>query len=90
MLTIGQPIVEGLSSLTSQERRTRTHTHTHTNTHTHARARQLQTACALPLCACTQELVERGFEKLINEVDGKSAAQQKVGVGCADGDVPSH
>lgn len=27
---------------------------------------------------CTQELVERGFEKLINDVDGKSAAQQKV------------
>jgi len=26
-----------------------------------------------------EELVERGFEKLINEVDGKQAAQQKVG-----------
>ncbi|KAF5838008.1 elongation factor EF-3 [Dunaliella salina] len=26
-----------------------------------------------------EELVERGFEKLINDVDGKSAAQQKVG-----------
>lgn len=31
-----------------------------------------------------EELVERGFEKLINETDGKQAAQQKVdgGVCC--------
>lgn len=28
-----------------------------------------------------EELVERGFEKLINDVDGKSAAQQKVRAG---------
>lgn len=31
-----------------------------------------------------EELVERGFEKLINELDGKTAALQKVGaLGCA-------